>query len=805
VKPLFLRSPGFIAAVAIFTTILIWGVCLVSITKQVGGPFPGFYYSPDRIVSAFTPRDFTGWQAGLQPWDRILAVNGLPWQEMHRVVQEAPIGSILIYSVERDNRVLNFAVPTMEFQMDIVWRFIPGWLFFSLTFLITGLFVYTHAPDQWLNRYLLLYLLAWACGIALAWEYYLSQQKLSAYFLQPWIGMICTAGWIFFWSFPADQTRNRFLTNWPLIPAFISLAVLTAILFPLLFFMASKLDRPEWWYLYSALASWGSFLIFGGGSLFNKFLPLILISRRENVSPLIRRQAVVLFAGIGIGLGGFIVFVWVPVALHIPPPANPQWGAFITLLYPLSIAYAVLRYRLFNPRKVVRKGMVYSLLTAALTAIFLLLSLSSGYLFQLLTGEQSILAALLPALLVAFLFQPARTFIQSLVDRAFFRQEIEIGQALARFNQGLSVLKEKREIANLVKSSVKSFLGVNAVTLWLFEGGSYCPVIDSHLIPRNAEWPLAAWMTNERQPVLLTNSDTSPMEESMREIGAVVAFPLWIGERLLGILALDEKRSGELYSQDDIELLMNLTHGTALAMENARLHDEKVVYLKQRLAEVAAAQEEERKRIAQELHDGIGPDLASLKVRLHMILNQLELEHHLVADEVLELAELAQASIQDIRGLIYDLRPTALDHLGLAAALRDYVSRWQNENGLTVILTLSGEEIRLGSELEVALFRLVQESLANVVKHSAAHTVEICLEIQNCKVQLSITDDGCGFDSQEALLRARKGGHLGLWSMRERIELLDGLFEVESQPGRGTRIFLEIPIYAHPSIPAEQV
>jgi signal transduction histidine kinase len=291
----------------------------------------------------------------------------------------------------------------------------------------------------------------------------------------------------------------------------------------------------------------------------------------------------------------------------------------------------------------------------------------------------------------------------------------------------------------------------------------------------------------------------------LREIGAVVAFPLWVGERLLGILALDEKRSGELYSQDDIELLMNLSHGTALAMENARLHDEKVVYLKQRLAEVAAAQEEERKRIAQELHDGIGPDLASLKVRLHIILNQLELEHHSVADEVLELAELAQASIQDIRGLIYDLRPTALDHLGLAAALRDYVSRWQNENGLTVILTLSGEEIRLGSELEVALFRLVQESLANVAKHSAAHTVEICLDIQNCKVQLSIIDDGCGFDSQEALLRARQGGHLGLWSMRERIELLDGLFEVESQPGSGTRIFLEIPIFAHPSIPAEQV
>ena len=91
---------------------LVWGASLASIASQIGHPFPGFFYTPDRIVSGFTPQDFTGWQAGLRPWDRIVAVNGQHWREMRRLVREAGIGSTLVYTVEQGDQRLKIAVPT---------------------------------------------------------------------------------------------------------------------------------------------------------------------------------------------------------------------------------------------------------------------------------------------------------------------------------------------------------------------------------------------------------------------------------------------------------------------------------------------------------------------------------------------------------------------------------------------------------------------------------------------------------------------------------------------------------------------
>jgi signal transduction histidine kinase len=253
----------------------------------------------------------------------------------------------------------------------------------------------------------------------------------------------------------------------------------------------------------------------------------------------------------------------------------------------------------------------------------------------------------------------------------------------------------------------------------------------------------------------------------------------------------------------------------------ASLHEERMAILRQQLAQVTAAQEEERQRIARELHDGVGPALASLNIRLRTARKLLERDHHPVAEEIEELAELAQANIQDIRRLIHDLRPAALDELGLAPALREYVARYQEEQGLEVALALpalpvpsptlseaegvvegspiegpegdpstsSGHRERLPAPLETALFRIVQEALANVAKHAQARRVEVTMTRDRGGVTLRIVDDGQGFDPQAP----RPGTHLGLWSMGERVEQLGGQFEVESAPGRGTKLTITIP------------
>jgi len=138
--------PRWVVAGVIIAAALVWSVSLYSIASQIGRPFPGFFYSPDRIVSAFTLQDFTGWQAGLRPWDRIVAVNGQHWREMRRWVQEAGIGGTLVYTVERGDQRLQIAVPTMEFTSDILLRFIPGWLLFAVLSLAIGIFVYVCNP-----------------------------------------------------------------------------------------------------------------------------------------------------------------------------------------------------------------------------------------------------------------------------------------------------------------------------------------------------------------------------------------------------------------------------------------------------------------------------------------------------------------------------------------------------------------------------------------------------------------------------------------------------------------------------------
>jgi signal transduction histidine kinase len=811
--------PRWVVAGVILLAALIWGVSLYSIASQIGRPFPGFFYTPDRIVSGFTPQDFTGWQAGLRSRDRIVAVNGQHWREMRRLVREAGIGGTLVYTVERGDQRLQVAVPTMEFIPDILLRFIPAWSFFALLCLVIGIFVYVRNPAGRLNRYLLLYLLVWAGVMGAVWECYLSQQKWTAYLIQPWIGITSVAGWVFFWSFPADRTRKAFLARWPLIPAFVALAVVATIYFPTLFFLASRLDRLNWWHFYTLSLSWGSFLIFGGGSVVNKTFPLLQIALKKGTSPLIRQQALVLLVGIGVGLSGLIVFTWAPVALHFPPPANPQWGGVIAALYPLSIGYAILRYQLFDIRVVVRKGLIYSLLTAILTAVFLLLSLATGYLFQGLTGRQSFLVALFPALFIAVLFQPARGRIQTFVDRVFFRREYQVRQTLTAFSRGLSTLREKGEVVRLVLDTVSETLGAQEATLWLLDDGQYRPTVSSQkaaetskvsetselwLLP--AEGELAAWLAQERRPLLLIPDDHSSRAEDLRQAGATLAVPLLAGENLLGVLTLGEKRSGDLYTQEDIELLTTLAHSATLALENARLHEERMAILRQQLAQVTAAQEEERQRIARELHDGVGPALASLNIRLRTARKLLERDQHPVAGEIEELAEQAQANIQDIRRLIYDLRPAALDELGLVPALREYVARYQEEHGLEVALALpalpvpsvaegspvegSESDERLPAALETALFRIVQEALANVARHARARRVEVTMTRDQGGVILCISDDGQAFDPEAP----RPGTHLGLWSMRERVEQLGGRFEVESAPGQGTMVSAIIPL-----------
>jgi signal transduction histidine kinase len=221
----------------------------------------------------------------------------------------------------------------------------------------------------------------------------------------------------------------------------------------------------------------------------------------------------------------------------------------------------------------------------------------------------------------------------------------------------------------------------------------------------------------------------------------------------------------------------------------ASLHEERMAVLREQFAQVTAAQEEERQRIARELHDGLGPALASLNIRLRTARKLLERDAHPVAGEIEELAEQTQACIRDIRRLIHDLRPVALDELGLVPALREHLARCEQEHGLVVEFAANEGE-RLPASVETALFRIVQEAVNNVLRHAQAQHVQVILVRNTDRVELRVTDDGQGFDT----LLPRSGRHVGLWSMRERVEQLGGQFEVRSAPEQGTTVTTVVPL-----------
>jgi len=220
----------------------------------------------------------------------------------------------------------------------------------------------------------------------------------------------------------------------------------------------------------------------------------------------------------------------------------------------------------------------------------------------------------------------------------------------------------------------------------------------------------------------------------------------------------------------------------------ASLHEERMAALREQFAKVTAAQEDERRRIARELHDGVVPALASLNIRLHTVGKQLAREQHALAAEIDAIAVQAQASSRDIRRLVHDLRPVALDELGLVPALRQHLVRCEQEHGLAIELK-ADEFQRLGGSLETALYRIAQEAVNNVLRHAQARHVTVTLSRDAEKVALQVSDDGQGFDTE----LSHSGRHVGLWSMRERVEQLGGQFEVRSAPGKGTVVTAVIP------------
>jgi two-component system sensor histidine kinase DegS len=208
---------------------------------------------------------------------------------------------------------------------------------------------------------------------------------------------------------------------------------------------------------------------------------------------------------------------------------------------------------------------------------------------------------------------------------------------------------------------------------------------------------------------------------------------------------------------------------------------------------IIKAQEEERKRVAREIHDGPAQLMANLVIKTELCEKLVDKNPTQVKVELNSLKELARVSLKDVRKIIYDLRPMSLDDLGLIPTVQRFIANYMDETGQNVELHVFGEPTSLASIVELASFRIVQEALNNIRKHAGARNAHVKLEFMKEAIKLVITDDGKGFDKGNVKSQDIDGGY-GLLSMKERVDLLNGKLDVISTPGKGTKIFASIPL-----------
>jgi len=229
------------------------------------------------------------------------------------------------------------------------------------------------------------------------------------------------------------------------------------------------------------------------------------------------------------------------------------------------------------------------------------------------------------------------------------------------------------------------------------------------------------------------------------------------------------------------------------AEEILRENAKRLQVLSRRVVDV---QEAERRHLARELHDEIGQVLSAIGVNLHALKGECDDSAWPRVDECLGIVERA---IQQVRNLSLDLRPSMLDDLGLAAASRWLVDRQAQRASLVAHFTARSSGARLPPDLATACYRVLQEALSNVMRHARARQIWVVVHQGEEGVRLDVRDDGVGFDQVEARRRAVRGASLGLFGMRERIELLGGQITVESEPGHGTRLRIWVPVTSAPS------
>ncbi len=443
------------------------------------------------------------------------------------------------------------------------------------------------------------------------------------------------------------------------------------------------------------------------------------------------------------------LFLSGPIFWFVLPPALGQWWPLVFFLalalVPLAVGVAMLRYRLYDIGLIVNRALVYGILTVGIVGLYMLIV---GGLGGILQARASDLLPLLATGVVAVLFQPLRERLQRAANRLMYGQRDEPYAVVSQLGRQLEATLAPDEILPVIVETVASSLRLPYVAIELTED--------------------AGSMTSA--------SFGRPREECL-------TLPLlYQGERL-GRLILGRRPGEADFSAADRRLIDDLARQAGVAAFAFRLTAD----LQRSRERLVTAREEERRRLRRDLHDGLGPALATMAMQSDAARDALGSDPTQADALLSDLTEQLQDATADIRRLVHDLRPPALDDLGLIGAVRNHIVQFER-GGLRVTLDAPASLPPLPAATEVAAYRITLEALNNVHRHADARIcrVALALDERSGLLDIEITDDGRGIPG------GRRAG-VGLASMRERAAELGGVCVIERLEAGGTRIHASLP------------
>lgn len=421
------------------------------------------------------------------------------------------------------------------------------------------------------------------------------------------------------------------------------------------------------------------------------------------------------------------------------------WTLFYPLVaaaLPLFTGLAILRYRLYDIDRLINRTLVYTILLICIVSVYVLIVGGLGVVFQ---ASGSPLLAILATGLVALLFHPLRQRVQRGINRLLYGERDEPSTVLSRLGSRLEATLVPEAVLPTIVQTVQEALRLPYAAITLAQGETF---------------EVAA--------------------SAGQQVADTFSLPLVYQGEAVGQLVVGARTPGEAFSGADRKVLQTIAYQAGAAVHTAHLTSA----LQRSRQHLVTTREEERRRLRRDLHDGLGPVLATIALQAEAARDQLPAEGDQSTASLTDLIAQAHGALDDIRRLVYALRPPALDALGLVGALKEQVTKIARAD-LAILVDAPECLPPLPAAVEVAAYRILQEALTNVVRHAGARTCTVSIQV-NDTLDLAVRDDGCG-------VPADCHAGVGLPSMRERAAELGGTCEITSPPGQGTCLRVSLP------------